>query len=56
VLRGYRPHPSLRAHVDAHLAPYRLLRYLAEIRWLLERGLDASASIEGARSLDPANG
>lgn len=51
VVYGYHPSPELAGHVDAHLDVYRLLRYLGEIAWLLQRDFDATESIAGTRAL-----
>ena len=54
VLSGYDPSPELARHIEAHLDVYRLLRYLGEIAWLLQRGFDATESVAGTRALGAA--
>ena len=49
VLTGYGAEQTLRDEVETALDTYRLVRYVGEIVWLVRRGFDATASIEGAR-------
>jgi hypothetical protein len=51
VLEGYGAPGAERLRIERAHRPYRLLRYLGEISWLVEHGFDPAASVAGLAAM-----